>query len=419
MSLRTIPEPGHLETTETGGVSATQQVDLLDLLAIFTKRRKFIVRFVATVVCLTAIIVFLIPDQYTATTVILPPQQNASAGSAILSQLGGNGALASLAGGSLGLKNPGDMYVAMFHSRSVEDALIQRFGLISRYHAKAMYGAREDLESHTTVTLGTKDGLITITATDRDPKFAAQLANGYVQEFSKHSNGLALTESSQRRAFFQQQLLQADGNLVQAEEGLKHTQQTTGILQLDSQARALIETSASLRGQITAKEVQLQGMHSFATANNPEYVLAQEQLNALKAQLAKVAGAGGSVGSGVGVSKEGVSQAGITYLNSMRDVRYYETIVELLSKQFELAKLDEARQGTIQISDLAVPPERHSSPKRILIVILAVIGASIVALLCALAMEMIHNLPAEKQEKLDMILGRKRSSTPAASGSIG
>ncbi len=410
-----------MEKVENVDLSAAQQIDLLDLLAILANHRKFIFRFMVATVCLTAIIVILIPDQYTATTVILPPQQNASASSALLSQLSGSGggALASLAGGSLGIKNPGDMYVAMFRSRTVEDALIKRFGLIERYHTKALYDTREKLESRTTATLGTKDGLISITATDRDPQFAARLANGYVEEFSKHSNSLALTESSQRRAFFQQQLFQADENLVQAEERLKHTQQSTGILQLDSQARALIETSAALRGQISAKEVQLQGMRSFATSNNPEYVIAQEQLKALKAQLAQVAGAGGSVGSGVGVSKEGVSQAGISYLNSMRDVRYYETMVELLSKQFELAKLDEARQGTIQVSDLAVPPEKHASPKRTLILVLAAIGGFIVAVICALSMEMIQNLPAQKRERLDLILGRKRASTRSENASIG
>lgn len=418
--MRTISESALLEKEETEAFSAAEQIDLLDLLAILARHRKFIFRFQVAVVCLTAVIVILIPDRYTATTVILPPQQNSSASSALLSQISGSGgALASLAGGSLGIKNPGDMYVAMFRSRTVEDALIQRFGLMARYHSKTLYNTREKLESNTTVTLGTKDGLISITATDRDPRFAAQLANGYVEEYSKHSNTLALTESSQRRVFFQQQLLQADGNLVQAEQGLQHTQQSTGILQLDSQARALIESSASLRGQITAKEVQLQGMRAFATANNPEYVLAQQQLNALKAQLATVAGTGGSVGSGVGVSKGDVSQAGIAYLNSMRDVRYYETIVELLAKQFELAKLDEARQGTIQVSDLAVPPEKHSSPKRGMIMILVAIGGFIVAVMCALGMEMIRNLPVQKREKLNLILGRDRASAHSTNASIG
>lgn len=360
-------EPAQLEKTETDSFSAPQ-VDLLEVLIILAKRRKFILWFTLAVAILATIIVLLIPDKYTATTVLLPPQQSSSMSSALLGQLGGSGALASLAGSSLGIKNPGDMYVSLFRSRTVEDALIQRFGLMARYHKRTMYDTRKKFETHATVTLGVKDGLITVAVTDRDPKFAAQLANAYVDEFRKHSDTLAITEASQRRAFFQEQLLEANGNLAKAEEALKNTEQSTGVLQLDSQARALIESAAVLRGQITAKEVQLQSMHSFATPDNPQYMLAQQQLDALKAQLAKVAGPGGSAGSDVGVSKSNIPQAGIAYLNSLRDVRYYETVVELLARQFELAKLDEARQGTIQVSDIAVPPERKSSPYRFLTV---------------------------------------------------
>ena len=403
--MEAMTEPALPEKTGTDAFSAPR-ADLLETLILLAKRRKVILWFTSIVTVLTTIIVLFIPNRYTATTVLLPPQQNSSMSSALLGQLGGSGALASLAGGSLGIKNPGDMYVALFRSRTVEDALIQRFGLMARYHKKNMFDTRKEFETRNTVILGVKDGLITVSVTDRDPRFAAQLANAYVDEFRKHSDTLAITEASQRRAFFQQQLFEANGKLAKADEALKITEQATGVLQLDSQARALIESAAVLRGQITDKEVQLQSMHSFATSDNPQYILAQQELDALKAQLARIAGPGGSVGANVGLAVGNIPQAGIAYMNSLRDVRYYETVVQLLSRQFEIAKLDEARQGTIQVSDVAVPPDKKSSPLRMLIVILAALGAFIVASLWILGQEAIRTLPAQRRVKLGLLFGR-------------
>lgn len=409
MKLDTMSEAA-LQTKMVGVSTPAQEVSLLDVLIILSRRRRFIGWFTAGAAVLTTIIVFLVPNKYTATSVILPPSQNTSMSSALMGQLAGSSSiLASLASGGLGIKNPGDMYVSLFRSRTVEDSLIQNFALVARYHKKTMFDTRKKFESRTTVTFGAKDGLIRITVTDRDPKFAAQLVNAYVAEFLKHTDTLTITEASQRRAFFQQQLLEANGNLTKAEEALKNTEQSTGVLQLDSQARALIESAAILRAQITAKEVQLQSIRSIVTPDNPQYVLAQQQLDALKAQLAKVAGPGGSVGSEIGFSRGNIPQAGMTYLDSLRDVRYYETIVELLAKQFELAKLDEARQGTIQISDIAIPPDKKSSPYRMLIVILGAIGAFIIAGCWVLGQEAIRDLPPQERARLELIFGRNRA----------
>jgi uncharacterized protein involved in exopolysaccharide biosynthesis len=365
--------------TEDAKKSPAQEMQLLDLLIILSKRRKFIFQFTLGVALLAAIIVLLVPNRYTAETVILPPAQNSSTSSALLSQMGG-GALASLAGGSLGLKNSGDMYVSLFRGRAIEDAMIQRFGLMQRYDKKRLSDARRKFESKSTVVLGTKDGLIKITVTDRDPKMAADMANGYVDEFRKLSANLAISEASQRRVFFQQQLLEANQNLAAAEEAMKHTEQTTGILQIDSQARSLIESAAVLRAQIAAQEVELQGMSSYATENNPQVATAQQRLIALKEQLAKLSGTDANPSSDIMVPKGNIPEAGIEYIRKLRDVKYYETIMELIAKQFEMAKLDEAREGAIiQVSDVAAPPDKKSSPHRIIIIILAGITAFILA----------------------------------------
>lgn len=386
---------------ETNRSNSDAKMHLLDLLTLLSARRKFIAWFTLGTAVLTAIIVFLVPSRYTAATLILPPGQNSSLSSALMGQIGGSGALASLAGGSLGIKNPGDMYVSLLRSRTVEDALIQRFGLMGRYHKKTMEDTRTVFERRSTIVLGVKDGLIRLTATDRDPKLAAEIANAYIDEFHKQSDHLAITEASQRRAFFQQQLLEANQNLTAAEEALKLAQQSTGVLQIDSQARSLIQSAATLNGEIAAKEVQLQGMRSFATEDNPQMVMAEQQLGALKAQLAKLTGTSANSNSDIIMPRGNIPQAGMEYLNKVRDVRYYETVEELIAKQFELAKLDEARQGqVVQVVDPAVPPEKRSSPKRTLTILVAAMLGLLVACGWCLVARGFANLKNDPAERL-------------------
>jgi uncharacterized protein involved in exopolysaccharide biosynthesis len=374
-----VEEAGPVGNTETG-------VHLLDLLIILAKRRKFIFWITLGAGILTAITVFIIPSKYTATTLVLPPAQNSSMSSALLGQLGGSAALASAAGASLGIKNPGDMYVSLFRSQTVEDSLIRRFGLMVRYRTKRMSDTRTAFENRSTVVFGVKDGLIRISVTDPDPTLAAEIANGYVEEFRKLSASLAITEASQRRIFFQQQLLEANEGLATAEEAMKHTEQSTGVLQIDSQARALIESAETLRAQVAAKEVQLQGMRSYATEDNPQMVTAEQQLIALKAQLAKLSGMADSSNSDIIVPKGNIPQAGMEYIRKLRDEKYYETIVELIAKQFEMAKLDEARQGSmVQVADIALPPDKKSSPHRAIIVALMTLIAFVTSTLWVLA----------------------------------
>ena len=350
------------------------ETSVLDVLALLASQRRFILRAVVGAALLSTAVAFLLPIRYEANIVMLPPQQNTSLGSAI-GQLGSAGSLgslaplASLASNSLGIKNPADMYVSLLTSRTVEDALIQRFNLMGEYREKRLSDARKVLENRTTATAGTKDGLIRISVEDHDPRRAAELANGYVEEFRKLSASLAITEAARRRLFFEQQLQQAKDELGTAEEALRATQQSTGVLQIDSQARSLIESAAILRGQVVAKQVQIQSMRSFAAEENPRLVLAKQELAALQTQLDKLAGSHQDAGSDIMLSKGRVTGSGIEYLRRYRDLKYHETVFELLAKQFEIAKLDEAREGSIvQVVDTAIAPDKRSSPHRLLIV---------------------------------------------------
>jgi uncharacterized protein involved in exopolysaccharide biosynthesis len=348
------------------------EISLLDLLIVLAERKRVIILVTAIFAILAVVISLLLPVRYTATVVLLPPQQNTSMGAALASQLGNLGGMAALAGGSLGLKNPNDMFVGMLKSRSVEDAMIQHFGLMDEYHKKYLSDARKTFENHATVDGSSKDGLIHISVEDHDAKRAAELANGYVDQFRIQSQHLAITEASQRRLFFEQELEQAKNNLANAEEALKQTEQTTGVIELSSQSRALIESAASLRAQITEREVQIQGMQTYATGENAQLFQAQQELAGLRAQLAKLGGSEDSASSGLIVPKGRVPEAGLEYVRKLRDVKYNETIFDILARQFEIAKLDEAKEGAlIQVVDPAIQPDKHSSPKRVLIVIAA------------------------------------------------
>jgi uncharacterized protein involved in exopolysaccharide biosynthesis len=386
-----IPKP-RAEERSTSASSNRRELDqreisIVDILLVLVRGKRLIFQITAASAVVSVVVSLLLPKQYTAQSTLLTPQQNSSA--AVLStQLGSMGNVAALAGGgTLSLKNPNDMYVALLQSRTVEDAMVQRFGLMQEYHARFVSSARKAFESHTVVDGSNKDGLIHIRVQDRNADRAAELANGYVEEFRKLSENLAITEASQRRLFFQEQLEQAKDNLAHAEEALKQTQQKTGLIQLDSQARALIETAAGLRAQVTAKEVQIRSLQTFATGENPELVQAQQELATLQLQLRKLVGTEDPSNVGIIVPKGIVTGAGLEYVRSLREVKYNEAIFEILARQFELAKLDEAREGaSIQVVDKAVPPDVRSFPDRVLIVL----GSTVVGFFLGMAIVLVH-----------------------------
>jgi tyrosine-protein kinase Etk/Wzc len=361
-----------------------RDISFFELLLVLATRVRTIAWVTAIFAVIAIIAALLLPSSYTATVTLLPPQQNSSLSAQLAAQLGSINPVSVLSSGSTLLRNQNELYVAMFKSRTVEDGMVEHFKLMQEYHAKYPSDARKSFERHATVDASGRDGLIHLTIDDRDPQRAAELANGYVDEFRNLSQHLAITEAGQRRAFFEQQLKQANQNLADADEALKETEQKTGLIQLDSQARALIDTAAALRAQITAKEVQIQGMQAYATGENAQLVEAQRELDGLRAQLARLGGTEDN-SAGLIVPKGKMTEAGIEYVRRLRDVKYYETIFDILARQFELAKLDEAKEGAIiQVVDPAVPPDRRSFPKRTLIVICATIAGFLMGILVAI-----------------------------------
>ena len=338
------------------------------------KKQVALFVFAAFVVSL-AVAIFL-PNQYSAVTALLPPQPSRSAAAAALGQFGD---LANLVGRD-GVRNPSALFVSLLQSRSVADRLIERFHLAQWYGTPRRSRIRKQLAKRTSIE-NTKDGIITIEVRDRDPQRSADLANAYVEELTHLNQTLAIGEAAQRRVFFESQLREARSNLQLAEEGLSSTQKTTGVIQLDAQARVYTAITAELRASIALKETQMKEMERFATADNADMERISQSIASLREQLRQLET--GSSPSGPQLTMQKMAATGVEYLRRVRELKYREAVFEMLAKQLEAARLDEAKSSAlIQVLDRAEVPDRKSGPNRSLIVLLG----CLVGLICGLLM---------------------------------
>jgi tyrosine-protein kinase Etk/Wzc len=349
------------------------EISLLDLLQVIADNLRLLILGPLAVGVVALGISYLIKPTFTATTTFLPPQQQQSAAASMLQSLGALGGLA----GAAGIKSPADQYVALTGSRSVRDALIEKFKLTERYEVRLVHDARKELEKNTRISTS-KNGLIIVEVDDHEPPMAAAIANAYVEELSRLMARLALTEAQERRVFFEGQLKKSKEGLVAAETALK----ATGISEsaVKASPTAAVGAVASLMAQVAAKEVQISAMRGYLMESAPEFQRAQAELGALRSQLSRT-------------EKDTASNgAGGDYVAKYRDFKYFETLFELMAKQFEIARIDESREGAvIQVVDKAIAPERKSKPKRGLVAVLATVAAGFVLLLYVFVRQALRN----------------------------
>ena len=369
-------------------VQASNEVSLLDLVQIVADNIKLLTVGPLAVGVTALAISFAIPPTYTATTKFLPPQQQQSLAAGMLSSLG---ALGGLAGAAAGLKSPADQYLAYLKSDNVQDALIERFKLQERYDEKYKIDARKELSKNARISSG-KDGLITVEVDDKDAKVSAELANAHVEELRRLLGQLAVTEAQQRRLFFEKQLNQTKDKLTQAEQALRSSGVDASALKSDP--RAAVTAVAQLQAQVTAQEVKVASLRGYLTESAPDFKQAMTELGALRAQLNKLENANSKTG--------GDSD----YTARYREFKYQETLFELFAKQYEIARVDEAREGAvIQVLDVAQTPEKKSKPKKALITILATLSSGFALLLYVFIRQGLRNAKrsSETAEKLARI----------------
>jgi len=370
------------------------EISLLDLLQTVVDNLRLLVLGPLVVGLLALGISFVIPPTFTAKTQFLPPQQQQSAAASMLASLG---SLGGLAGAAAGLKNPADQYVAYMKSVALKDALIDRFKLMERYDAKLREDARKALDDKARIASG-KDGLMSVEFDDIDPKFAADVANAHVEELQKLLGRLAVTEAQQRRLFFEKQLLKAKDNLTAAEQALKATGISDSVLK--SNPASAVAGVAALRAQITAQEVKIGAMRGYLAETAPDFKQAMTELANLRAQLDKQARQGNDEATGSG---SGAGQG--DYISRYRDLKYHETLFELFAKQYEIARVDEAREGAvIQVLDAAQPPERKSKPKKTLIAIIAALASGFALLLFVFVRQALRNAGNDKETASKLVM---------------
>ena len=340
------------------------EISLLDLLQVIADNLRLLV-FGPLIAGLIALAIsFAITPTYTAITKFMPPQQQSTSEAALVKSLG---ALSGFAGSAAGIKSPNDQFVGFLRSRSLADALVDRFKLMERYGKKFKQDTRKELEELTRISAG-KDGLILVEVDDKDPIIAAQLANAYVDELGNLLRRMTITEAQQRRAFFERQVSLTKVKLSEAEQALKSSGVNNSILKLNG---AAVTAVAQLQAQITIQEVKLANMRGYLTESAPEFKQALNELATLRGQLFKSESASATP-----------SAEEADYLGRYREVRYQESLFELYARQFEVAKLDESREGAVnQVVDAAQPPERKSKPKKASIAMLTALASGFALLL--------------------------------------
>lgn len=375
--------------------SHEDEISLLDLLQTVVDHRRLLIAGPLLAGAVALGIAFALPPIFTANTKFLPPQQQQSSAAGLLQSLG---ALGGLAGAATGIKSPADQYVAYLKSRAVQDPLLQEFDLLNRYEVKAKDDARKKLTENSHITAG-KDGLISIDVEDTDPKIAASLANAYVAQLSKLLSRLAVTEAQQRRMFFEKQLSQAKTGLTAAETALREVGITPDVLK--AQPTAAVGALAQLQAQIAAQEVKVASMRGYLAESSPDFKQALTELSALRTQVGKAEGSSTAAsGAGTKTAKQG------DYVARYRDFKYHETLFELFAKQYEIARVDEAREGAvIQVLDVAEPPERKSKPKKALIAVVATLATGFMLLLFVFLRQALRNAgnDPETASKLDRL----------------
>ena len=355
---------------ESPQITAEQRgFDLFDFLLVLTEYRKKIALSILLWLVLGAVFCIFAKPTFTASALILPPQQ----GQSLASMMGQLSALVSLTGGgSLGqFKTPTDMYIGILESRTIADHLISKFNLQDLYQSRKLEDTRLRLKSNSRFLAG-KDGLIHISVEDHDPNRASDMANAYVDELYSMNSHLAITEAGQRRVFFDQELADEKNALTLAEDELKETAEKTGIIHLGGQAESIIRSLAMLRAEIASREVEINSMRLFATDQNPVAIRAREEINSLREQLANLEKdpRNPELADTVGISAGRLPIVSLKYARKLREVKYHETLYELLAKQYEAARIDEAKAAPIiQVVDRAVPPDKKSGPHRLWILI--------------------------------------------------
>jgi len=374
------------------------EINLLDYWRVIVKRKVLIGGIVCIAIIASVIYSLTLPAIYASTASIFPPQQEGSMTSGIMSQLGGG--LGGLTGSFLGISTPIDTWLAILKSETIRDAIIHRFNLMNAFEAKTMEGARNSLGGMVKIAKS-KEGFISITVEDKDPKRAALLANAFVEELDKINNGIMTTSGRRMRVFVEQRLKEAKIELAKGEESIKEFQEKNRAVKIDDQSRIVIDAIGGVKGQLMAKEVELQTLLSYATPFNPQAEILKTQVEELKEKLRELEEGKGkphnTATKDIFIPTAKMPDLALQYARLLRDIKVQQTLYELLTQQYEIARIQEAKDTpTVQVLDVAKVPETMAKSNKRKIVMLSTMTAMFLGIFLSFFMEYIERAKKEQ-----------------------
>lgn len=379
------PEVSELERSLLTHPEPSQGQGVLPYLQFVWAHRRTLARTAAYGLVASTLIAFLIPVRYRSTTQLMPPDSHSGSSLGMLAAMSGNasmGALSGLAGDLLGLKSTGELFVGILSSQTAQDAVIEKFQLQKVYRDSKIEDARKDLAEHTDISVDRKSGIVSITVTDHDAKRAAAMAQAYVQELDLLVAQLSTSEARRERVFLEQQLQKVNSDLETAEKNFSDFASKNTAIDIPAQGKAMVQAAASLQGQLIAAQAELSGLQQIYSNNNARVRAAQARVSELQKKLNEIGGQGDTEDKGdssMYPSLRKLPVLGLTYADLYRQTKIEETVYELLTQQYEIAKVQEAKEiPSVKVLDPAMVPTKKSFPPRAMLIILGtMLGISI------------------------------------------
>jgi uncharacterized protein involved in exopolysaccharide biosynthesis len=384
--LATTPEPERASTLELKPAANGHLIEPIEAAWLLWGRRRFLIWLTVAGTVLATLIAFLLPKWYTASTSLMPPNFGSSSALAMAlpALTGGSGSaggagssITGLASRLLGMNTSGDLYVGVLRSQSVEDGVIKKFDLMKVYHARYLYVARKDLAELTGIKSDPNTGIITITVTDKDPKRAAAMARQYVVELNKVLARVNTSSAHRERVFLQQRLAREKVQMQAAAKAFSQFASKNAAIDIPAQAKAMVTAAAELQGQLIAAQAQLRGLEEIYTPQNANVKAVQAQIAELQSEIDKFGGKNVNLATGSRLSKNELYPSvrqlpllGVRYLDLYRENKIDAAVYELLTKEYEIARIEEARDlPTAEVLDPPQVPQKKSKPHRLYIML--------------------------------------------------
>ena len=391
-----------MSTAEEHNLSAVEdaadtiEIPLADLLMAIWRRRLWLAKVIGLGAVAAIAIALLIPTKYTSTAQLMPPDQQTLSSTSLLSALSGAGPAASLGtGGLMSTRTPGGTFIGVLSSQSAQDDIIDRFDLRRIYHCKFYFEARKILTDRTTIDEDKKSGIISIAVVDGDPNRARDMAKAYVEELDKIVNRVSTSSARRERIFLEERIQSIKSDLDASSVALSQFSSRNATLDIQRQGEATVEAAGKLQGELIAAQSELSGLKTAYTDDNVRVRQAQAQVNVLQSQLHKMGGEGEDAEGGdlkadqFMPSIRKLPLLGVTYSDLYRRVMMQESLYETLTKQYELARVQEAKEiPPIKVLDEPQVPEKKSSPHRTIIVLLGILISAFAGIVWTTAIEL-------------------------------